>query len=473
MTESVALPLWLALAVGLLALWALYEHVLIPALRWMLVHPANRVLEDMSERLRISIRPFQRVRRQALIHRLLTDPKVQESAEQFSAANRIPINTVFKKIEGYAREIVPAFNAYLYFRTGYWLGRRVARLLYRVRIGYVDSAGLERIDPSATVVCVMNHRSNMDYVLAGFLAADQAALSYAVGEWARIWPLSALIRAMGAYFVRRNSRDELYRRVLERYIAMATEAGVPQAVFPEGGLTRDGRIREPKLGVLDYMLRGFRIGGDRDLVFVPLGLNYDRVLEDRSLLKEKGSTGSAKGLWITFRFLLHNLSLMLRSEWHRFGYACVNFGTPISMRERGIDYQALSGEERRAAVAALGTELMQAVGRIVPVVPVPLIAAVFVAQPQRALSELELKTEVGRLLARLQAAGAHVYIPRGDLDYALTVGLRMLRLRRLVEEDQGLFRARQEEMPLLAYYANSMSHLLHGEDALDAEINVQ
>jgi len=460
MTELVALPLWLALAVGLFALWALYEHVLIPALRWMLVHPANRVIEDVSTRLRIGIRPFQRTRRQALVHRLLTDPKVQEAAEQFSQEHHQPLPRVLKRVETYAREIVPAFNAYLYFRTGYWLGRRVARLLYRVRVGYVDGPGLERIDPSATVVCVMNHRSNMDYVLAGFLAADQAALSYAVGEWARIWPLSALIRAMGAYFVRRNSRDELYRRVLERYIAMATEAGVPQAVFPEGGLTRDGRMREPKLGVLDYMLRGFRLAGDRDLVFVPLGLNYDRVLEDRSLLKEKGSTGRSKGLWITFRFLLHNASLMLRSEWHRFGYACVNFGTPISMRERGVDYQALSGEERRAAVAALGTELMQAVGRIVPVVPVPLIAAVFVSQPQRALSELELKAEVGRLLARLQAAGAHVYIPRGDLDYALSVGLRMLRLRHLVEEEQGLFRARQEELPLLAYYANSIAHLI-------------
>ena len=76
------------------------------------------------------------------------------------------------------------------------------------------------------------------------------------------------IRAMGAYFVRRNSRDELYRRVLERYIAMATEAGVPRAVFPEGGLTRDGRMREAKLGVLDYMLRGYRLNGERDLVFV-------------------------------------------------------------------------------------------------------------------------------------------------------------------------------------------------------------
>jgi glycerol-3-phosphate O-acyltransferase len=462
-SESVALPLWVVLAVGLFALWALYEHVLMPALRWMMTHPANRVIEDVSSRLRIGIRPFQRTKRQALIHRLLTDPKVQEAAEQFARDKRVPVPVALQIVETYAREIVPAFNAYLYFRVGYWLGRSVARLLYRVRVGYVDAPGLERIDPDATVVCVMNHRSNMDYVLAGFLAAEQAALSYAVGEWARIWPLSALIRAMGAYFVRRNSRDELYRRVLERYIAMATEAGVPQAVFPEGGLTRDGRMREPKLGVLEYMLRGFRVNGDRDLVFVPLGLNYDRVLEDRSLLKEKGSTGKAKGLWITLRFVAHNLSLMLRSEWHRFGYACVNFGTPLSMRaycrSHGVDFQALAGEARRSAVARLGRELMDAVGRVVPVVPVPLIATVFVAQPRRSLSELELKAEVERLLERLQAAGAHVYIPRGDFDYALTVGLRMLRLRHLVDEADGLFRAREEELPLLAYYAHSISHL--------------
>lgn len=467
MSEPVAVPFWLFLVGILFAAWALYEHVLAPALRWLVTHPANRVMDDMSTRLRIAIRPFQRTKRQALIHRLLTDPKVQEAAEQFSREKRVPVPVALEIVERYAREIVPAFNAYLYFRTGYWLGRRIARLLYRVRIGYIDSAGLERIDPNATVVCVMNHRSNMDYVLAGFLAADQAALSYAVGEWARIWPLSALIRAMGAYFVRRNSRDELYRRVLERYIAMATEAGVPQAVFPEGGLTRDGRMREPKLGVIDYMLRGWRPGG-RDLVFVPLGLNYDRVLEDRSLLLEQQGKSRSRAAWNTLRFITHNIALMLRSEWHRFGYACVNFGTPVSMRSRGVDFQALSGEARRDEVARLGRELMDAVGRIVPVLPVPLIASVFVAQPARALSELELKAEVERRLEQLEAAGARVYIPRGDFDYAITVGLRMLRLRRLVEEDGGLFRARPQELTLLAYYANSISHLL-----LDDKITVQ
>jgi glycerol-3-phosphate O-acyltransferase len=234
-------------------------------------------------------------------------------------------------------------------------------------------------------------------------------------------------------------------------------------VFPEGGLTRDGRMREPKLGVLDYMLRGFNPRGERDLVFVPLALNYDRVLEDRTLIGERRA-GRSVAAWRTFKFVLHNAWLMARSEWHRFGYACVNFGTPISMRKRGVDYQALSGEARRAAVAALGAELMQAVGRIVPVLPVPLIASVFVSDPRRALSALELKTEVGRRLARLEAVGAHVYIPRGDLDYALTVGLRMLRLRHLVDETDGLFRAREEELPLLAYYAHSISHLADWTD---------
>jgi glycerol-3-phosphate O-acyltransferase len=458
MGETLAVPLWLALPAGLLAAWAAYDKLLLPCLRWMLARPANQTIDELSSRLRIGIRPFQRARRQALIHRLVTDPKVLQAAERYAAANRLALPKIMKRVERYAREIVPAFNAYLYFRIGYWLGRKLAQSLYRVRLGYVDTEGIARIDPDATVVFVMNHRSNMDYVLAAYLAAEQTALSYAVGEWARLWPLSALIRAMGAYFVRRNSADELYRRVLERYVAMATEAGVPQAVFPEGGLSRDGRMRAPRLGVLDYTLRGFRIDGDRDLVFVPLGINYDRVLEDRTLVESasRPAPGRLKTVWGTLRFLAHNLALVMRNEWHRFGYACVNFGTPISMRSYGVDFQKLSGEERRGAVARLGRDLMEAVGRIVPVVPVALIAQVFLGS--RSLTELDLKAETRLLLQRLK--GAHVYLPRRDLDYALTVGLRMLRLRHLIEEREGVFSAVEEELPLLRYYANSIDHLL-------------
>src|SRR5512135_3486503 len=437
MTGTLEVPLWLGVVAGLLAAWAAWDKLLVPALRWFVSSRANRVLDEIGARLKIRIRPFQRTRRQALIHRLMTDPLVQQAAERHAAERHIPEADAVALVERYAREIVPAFNAYLYFRIGYWLGRRISRALYRVRLGYVDAVGLAHIDPDATVVFVMNHRSNMDYVLAAYLA-------------------------------RRDSRDALYRRVLERYVAMATEAGVPQALFPEGGLTRDGRMRAPRLGVLDYMLRGFRLDGERDLVFVPLGLNYDRVLEDRSLLLADDPAarrpGTARALWNTWRFAWRNLVLMLKSEWHRFGYACVNFGAPVSMRSycraRGIDFATLAADARRAAVAALGEELMQAVGRVVPVLPVPLIATVFARHPESALSELEIKAEAELLIEALARNNAQLFVPRRDLDYALHVGLRMLTLRRLVDESGGLYRARPHEARLLAYYASSIAHLL-------------
>jgi glycerol-3-phosphate O-acyltransferase len=215
------------------------------------------------------------------------------------------------------------------------------------------------------------------------------------------------------------------------------------------------------------MMRGFRNDGERDLVFVPLGLNYDRVLEDRTLLlsidPRATRPGRVRALWNTLAFAGRNLRLMLKSEWHRFGYACVNFGTPVSMREycaaHGLDFQRLGGDDRRRAMAKLGGHLMNAVGRIVPVVPVPLIATVFTSG-RAPLSELELKARVERLLEQLDAAGAHTYLPRRDLDYALTVGLRMLLLRRLVDERDGLYVACAQELPVLRYYANSIAHLL-------------
>jgi glycerol-3-phosphate O-acyltransferase len=171
-----------------------------------------------------------------------------------------------------------------------------------------------------------------------------------------------------------------------------------------------------------------------------------------------------KALWNALAFAARNLRLMLKSEWYRFGYACVNFGAPVSMRaycrERGVDFQRLAGEERRRETAALGEHLMRSVGRVVPVVPVPLMATVFVRNPERSLSALELKAEVGQLIGRLERSAAHVYVPRRDLDYALDVGLRMLLMRHLVDENEGIYLAREKELPLLRYYANSIAHLL-------------
>ena len=470
MTQSISIPLWLFALLVLLGMAAALQWFLLPSVRWYFRRKVRGVIEEVSVRLKIDIPQFKLTRRQALIDRLLSDPKVLAAADDFSAAQNVPRSVAMEKVDRCAREIVPAFNAYVYFRVGYWLAKTFARMIYRVRLGYTDSESLAAINPKSTVVFVMNHRSNMDYILVSFLAAERVALSYAVGEWARIWPLQGLIRAMGAYFVRRNSGDPLYRMVLQRYVQMATEGGVPQAMYPEGGLTVDGKLRAPKLGLLDYMLKGFDPAGERDLVFIPVGINYDRVIEDRSLLRKLDAAAVRSGLLrtvaITARYVLKQAAFMLMGRRFRYGYACVNFGKPVSMRRHvessGVDFRGLSEAVRRERVAEVGALLMDHIGRIVPVLPVPLVAAVLMRDPQRALTELELKSAVNDLMQQVEARGAHVYVPRTDRDYALTVGLRILTLRHLVIERDGLFAPNLQELPVLAYYANSIAHLVDG-----------
>ena len=473
MSGSVAVPTWLFVVLVGFALWAVLERLLLPGVRWYLRRKVNIVVDEINTRFAIELPQFKLTRREVLIDRLVHDARVQEAAEHYCREQEVPREVALARVTRFAREIVPSFNAYAYFRLGYWLAKRIAQSLYRVRLGYTDTAALAALNPQSTVVFVMNHRSNMDYVLVAFLAAEKVALSYAVGEWARIWPLQSLIRAMGAYFVRRNSGDPLYRMVLQRYVQMATAGGVPQAVFPEGGLSVDGRLRPPKLGLLDYMLKTFDPGAERDLVFIPVGINYDRVLEDRTLLARLDPAQPPRGKLFavanTIRFIARNLCLLAFGRWYRFGYACVNFGRPLSMRDyvqrHALDFPALDVNARHGVVERVAKALMDEVAGIVPVLPVSLAATVFTGADGRALSELDLKSEVHALVARLEAAGAHVYVPRADLDYAISVGLRMLTLRRAVEEREGLFRASPTEFSLIEYYANAIAPLVERSHA--------
>jgi glycerol-3-phosphate O-acyltransferase len=467
MFQLIEIPVWLLVALVLLAILGFLDRLLVPSFRWFVRRRVDRVLEDVSQHLNIRIEAFRLTKREVLIDRLLYDPEVMEAAEAHAADHEMPREVVMSIVERYAREIVPAFNAYIYFRIGNWIARRVAQLLYRVRLGFADDEGLASIEEKSTVVFIMNHRSNMDYVLVAYLAASRTALSYAVGEWARIWPLQTLIRAMGAYFVRRRSRNPLYRRVLARYVHMATAAGVTQAIYPEGWLSRDGLIGKPKLGLLDYMLRSFEPEGERDIVFVPVGINYDRVLEDRSLLlsldDDPPDPSMLRAAATTVRFAFRNFGQMFIGKWHRFGYVCANFGPPISMRrycqDRELSPSELDRDARFSFVGEVGGTLMAALGEVVPVVPVSVVATVFVAASE-AMTELELKSAALRLMEKLEAVGAQIYIPRRDREYAIQVGLRMLTLRHIVEDDEGMLSAVPSELPLLTYYANSICHLL-------------
>lgn len=451
MSQPVTLPLWLFVLILLFAAVTFASHFLFPSVRWFFRKRMERAVARLNQRLKRPIAPFKLARRHDMIERLVHDPAVAGAMVDHSRRNAVPEAVAFQLARKYAREIVPAFSASVYFGFGARLARWMSQSLYNVRIGTAERGPLDGIPPDAAVVFVMNHRSNMDYVLVTHLVSGQSDLSYAVGEWARIWPLSWLIRAMGAYFIQRGARGPLYRRVLERYVQMATAGGVTQAVFPEGGLSLDGRIAPPRLGILSYIAEGWSPGG-RDVVFVPVALNYDRVIEDRFLVAA-GLSGERRfrpPLAYLLGAGLRHLGLRLTGRFRRLGTATVSFGTPLAL-SAAMEEGGLSSE-------ALARRLMAGIAAVVPVLPVPLVARLLLTEGP--MPRAALIARVDACFAGLARRG--IAVPRRSADTAVADAVTLLASRGLVEERGGTIAPGAAGGPLLSYYAASIEHHFGG-----------
>lgn len=169
----------------------------------------------LNARLKRPVAPLKRARRHDTIRRLICDRDVPAAVAEHAAACGIPEAVAHERARPHARQIVPAFSAFTWFglatRAARWLSSRP----YEVRVPDFHHA-IDRIDPAAPVAFVVNRRSNMDHVLVSHPVAGRAALGDAVGERARVWPMGRLIRAVGACFIPRRSRDALHRRALAR-----------------------------------------------------------------------------------------------------------------------------------------------------------------------------------------------------------------------------------------------------------------
>ncbi len=460
MTSPVTVPLWLFVLILLFAAVTFASHFLFPSVRWYLRRRLEHAVSQLNERLDRPIQPFKLARRMDTVRRLIYDPEVAKAIAEYARDQGVREDVAFQTAERYAREIVPGFSAFTYFSFAIRAARMLSQSLYRVRLVQPNEDALSAIPEDTTVIFVMNHRSNMDYVLVTWLAAERSALAYAVGEWARVWPLRTLVRAMGGYFIRRRHNNPLYRKVLARYVQLATEAGVTQAVFPEGGLSRTGALGKPKLGLISYILDGFRPGQSRDVVFVPVAINYDRVMEDRNLIEaqENGSRAFRFSIRPIYRYLRRMTWLRITGKFHRYGYAAVCFGDPLSLTE-------FLGQPRADQPKALGEELMVRIARAMPVTPVPLVTHALI---NGAATRAEVEQQASVQIKAARESGAIVHIPRDDLSYTVEAGLRALTERRFLEKTpEGVFQLNAAGQRMAEFYAASVAHLFDTGDASD------
>jgi glycerol-3-phosphate O-acyltransferase len=446
MTQTVQLPLWLFVLIMLFAAVTALSHFLLPSVRWFFRRRLEKAVKRLNTRLKRPIEPFKLARRYDMIQRLIYDPEVTREIVNYAREHKVPENVAFEKARVYAREIVPSFSAFAYFSFGIRLARMLANFVYRIERSETNDRIFNEIPKDATVVFVMNHRSNMDYVLVTYLAARDSALSYAVGEWARVWPLSWLIKSLGAYFIRRRSRGALYRKVLARYVQMATEGGVNQAFYPEGGLSLTGKLQPPKMGLMSYLVEGFDPESARDVVFVPVAINYDRVLEDIVLIAahERGDRRFGARISVVVGFVLRKLWQRLTFQETRFGTAAVAFGPPLSLRAAGPETK----------VEALSEELMSRIAGVMPILAVPAVCHVLLGQD--GIGDAALRGQAAALFKAVPDDGQ--VVDAQDRTLEISRAIEGLANRNLIEQRGGDWHVIEGKQAILNFYANSIAH---------------
>ena len=435
----------------------------------MFREPFRRAARRAVHRFRTRLARYKLQERRLARAALATDPVIDAAVRAHMAEHRLPEPVVRRRVARYVDEIVPYFNVLSYYKVGYNLAKLFVHLLYKVSVDYQDQAALSRIPRDDVVVYLMNHRSNADYIVVAYVLARGVHVSYAVGEWARAWPLEYVFKSFGAYFIRRRFREPLYHAVLERYVQLITRNRVTQGIFPEGGLTRDGKLRAPKLGLLDYICRTVRDPAfTRDIWFVPVAMNYDRVLEDRSLIRElvdqRDRPSRLSQLGTVVSYLTSNTVRLLTGRLQRYGRAAVNFGTPLSLRAwlaaapPGV--LDLPKEERLPQLQRLAQTMLDRIGAIIPVTPVPLAAAALLSFEQTVIPASALLERMDALRDRLHEVNGKVVRGGTRIAEIWDRAWRMLRMRRLVVADGDSLIVLPRGRPLLEYYANSIAHLL-------------
>ncbi len=306
---------------------------------------------------------------------VLSGQRLREFMAQYSESRKTTIYEVRKQADSYLDEIAAKYSPTFVS----WASKPVDWLLESMYDGMVvDEEGLQRVktmSQKGPLILVPCHKSHMDYLILSYLfyAYNMPAPHTAAGKNLSFWPMGPLFRAGGAFFVRRTfSGAVVYSKVFSEYISKLLEEGFNIELFIEGGRSRSGKLLMPKLGFLMLLLNAFKNNVCEDMIFVPVFIGYDQVLEETAYLQEV--TGGKKEP--------ESISQVLRARRflkRRYGKIYINFSNPISfndmLAELSTGFDQMPAKEQNALCRNLGWRIINAIDEVSVVTPHALVAS--------------------------------------------------------------------------------------------------
>jgi glycerol-3-phosphate O-acyltransferase len=396
---------------------------------------------------------------------VLGDAHVRSAVEAVARQRGIGIEAAWREAEKDFREIAAHMNS-----TFLALLNVAVNAIFKRLFASIEVNGLEKVAEYAKrhpLVLVPSHRSYFDFLILSWLFYRNHLVPphIAARENMGFGPFGFLFRRAGAFFLRRSFDDPLYKEVFRRYIAYLVKEGFTQEFFIEGGRSRTGKTLVPRLGMLSWDVEAFLAGTRRDLFFVPIAINYERLVEEGAMVDEleggEKVNESTLGLLRARKYLRR-----------RFGSVFLNFGEPISLADAmGSDRALFAASDspeveiaKRRFIEGLGNRIVERINWATVANATSVAASALLGAPARGLFRHELVVRMQEIveLLRLQDVRLTPALERDRNDFReSTAFLLRADLIHTVQDPRGeVLYFEEARRRALDFYRNGILHFL-------------
>ena len=401
-------------------------------------------------------RPRGWIRRQVLRGKGLQDLIAKEAA-----ATGQPVDKLTRKVEKTFDHIAARFS----FTAVRFIAFACRLIWNRIYSGIdVRPQDLERIREALRAgapVLVPCHRSHLDYLLISSLLYEHDIVipHIVAGENLSFWPLGAIFRRGGAFFIKRSfTGDRLFPAVFSAYMRELMRQEVPIEFFLEGGRSRTGKLLPPKLGVLGMVMdAASESRADREVTFLPIYVGYEQIAEERAYARELAGARKEK----------ENVGQVVKATGvltKQYGKVYLRVGEPLRARDL-VDlpnWGSLSRARRNEALMGVGERILHRINAEAVALPTALVALALLAHPRGGVREAELRARADRLRAFLAAADVREGAGMDHLDGILAEALGRFvaekQLQRITDGTEVVYKVVPERRVTLEYYKNALLH---------------
>ncbi|WP_313255739.1 glycerol-3-phosphate 1-O-acyltransferase PlsB [Stenotrophomonas sp.] len=363
------------------------------------VRKLQRVLRTHFRRIRESIIGPDLSTRRLLVDKVLAADPVREAIAAQAKRDNSKTTDAWKKAQGYAWEIAADYSTPVVRSASFMLSHVWNRIYAGVLVHHLDK--FKEAAPGHEIVYVPSHRSHMDYLLLSYLLYDRGIVPphIVAGINLNLPVVGTLLRKGGAFFIRRSIKgNALYSAVLSEYVAQLVAGGYSIEYFVEGGRSRTGRLLQPKGGMISMTLRAFLRQPRKPVLFQPIYIGYEKLMEGGSYLDElSGRPKEKESIWA----LLWGIPKVLKQN---FGQVVVNFGEPIALNDvlaqKAPDWNGQPvGEDEKpswlsSAVDTLAEQIQVRINGAADVNPINLLALALLSTPKHAMGEADLIAQI-------------------------------------------------------------------------------